>query len=224
MAYSLIDSVSARSSDTNGFTTGAIDTTGANLIVVAVTSFVSGPTVTVSDSKSNSYTPLTEYAGAGGLEIRLFYHLTPSVGGSHTFTCVGNASYPVLCAAAFSNSSASAFEEENGATGESINTIQPGNVTPDDDNGLVISACGTAVASDAVADSSFIEAEIQQYNIGVSMGCTLAYKIQTAAGAENPNWTWGGASASSVAAAIAVFNLAGGAVYIRRPVIGGGMF
>jgi len=212
MAYSLVTSISARSTNTNGFTTGSADTTGANLLLLAVGSHSSGPTVTVSDSKSNTWTGLTEYQpGGGGSEIKIFHCLSPSVGSGHTFTATGNASFSALAMFAFSNSGASAFDKESGLGDDgTLTDIEPGSVTPAADNALLVSALVVAAPLSAIGiGSSFTLQEAEDYTPGESMGVAFAYKIQTSAGAENPTWTWGG-NGTNLAASIAVFNLAGG--------------
>jgi hypothetical protein len=226
MAYSLIASVSAKSADTNGFTTGSIDTTGANLLVIVAASYEAGPTISVSDSKSNTWTGLTNYSNAGaGVEIRIFWvnNASPTVGSGHTFSVVGTAAYPAIAALTFSNSGGSAFDKESGAFNASAINAQPGSVTPAADNALLICGLEMTDAAATAIDSSFTKQETQAYTPGASMGVHAAYKIQTSAGAENPTWSWDG-TFRAAESAIAVFNLATGTVYIRRVIIGGGVF
>src|SRR4051794_19191066 len=76
----------------NGSFTSAINTTGANLIVVSVSTQDSY--ATVSDSKGNNYTLLLSQVSNDGANRLLFYYcLNPTVGSGHTFS--NNASYGV---------------------------------------------------------------------------------------------------------------------------------
>lgn len=190
MAYKFLVSVSGESSNSTSITTSAVDTTGANLIVVAIASN-NASSGDFSDSKSNTWIPLTIYNNAGGDRVQLQYCYNPIVGSGHTFTeADAVAIYPSIAVMAFSGAVSSPFDAENGNTivTNSILTIQPGTVTPAGPNELFVS--GTAfgnTTSDMTIDSGFTRTEFQPGIFANSYGVAIAYKISS--GAENPTWT-----------------------------------
>src|SRR5216684_1966690 len=139
MAFSLIANTLKQTSDGSNVTTTAIDTTGANLIVLLT---VDNANHTPTDSKSNTWTGLTVKA-VNTVNTRLWYSLGPTVGSGHTFTLTGVSSLPCIAAAAYSGAkTSSAFDVENGSNPGSGTSIQPGNVTPSQDGELVIYGTG----------------------------------------------------------------------------------
>jgi hypothetical protein len=204
MAYALVSNTSAAPGE-NGGATGAIDTTGANLIVVGVVAFDGAPgTANLSDSKSNAYTELTarEFSSS---DLRLFYKENATVGSGHTFTFSRASSFPTILIAAFSGGKASsAFDVQNGASnGSAVTSFQPGSVTPSEDNELLIALLGFGDVAARSIDSSFAITNQHGFGTGNNIGGALAYKIQTSAGAENPTWSWVGNDVAG--AAIATF-------------------
>ena len=59
MAIALVSRGAGNSIDSNGFTTGALSTTGANFIVIGLCT--ADGTRAISDSKGNTYTALTQF-------------------------------------------------------------------------------------------------------------------------------------------------------------------
>ena len=84
MAFAPIASVEVAGS--GNITSGAIDTTGANFIIISLTELSSGG-YTISDSKGNTWHPLT--ARVQGPDQRFFYAYNANVGTGHTFTGTG---------------------------------------------------------------------------------------------------------------------------------------
>jgi YD repeat-containing protein len=80
----LIASAAALGSS-NSVTTAAINTTGANFLVIAL-SYSTGATPTLSDNKGNTWTPLTTSAVTGTVTERLYYASNAVVGSGHTFS------------------------------------------------------------------------------------------------------------------------------------------
>lgn len=73
----------------SGGTTGAIDTTGPNLIVLSSTGFQTSA-VSVSDSESNAWTLIQFQINAeDNAGIALWYCSNPTTSATHTFTCSG---------------------------------------------------------------------------------------------------------------------------------------
>lgn len=177
-AFTFLDSVAA--TGTGGLTTtGAIDTSGANFLVIATYSVLPGATsFGVADSKGNTWTPLTPAGGT--LSAQLFVCTSPVVGAGHTFSVTGSAIFSGIVAAAFSGT-AGVLDDESGAVG-----TQPGSITPTEDGALMLSCWGRNDATTLTIDSGFTITDQTSYSPGVSLTVALAYKIQVIAGAENP--------------------------------------
>lgn len=204
MAWALITTASGQSTDNDTVVTAGVDTTGANLLVLlALAQPVTG--VTVSDSKSNAWTALTAQQNGVATGTRLYYSVNPTVGTGHTFTVSATGTFPAVAVQAWRG--AKAFDAENGANQASGTTLQTGSVTPAGDNELFVSGCGPSgggVVTNAI-DSGFTETADLDEN-ATAAGGAMAYKVQTAAGAENPTWTAsGGPGPAERAAVIAAF-------------------
>lgn len=213
----------AASAAGNGFTTSAIDTTGADLIVISIGYYNGTNTATVSDSKGNTWTALTQRVTANNGAHRLFYCASPIVGTGHTFTLAGASTFGSMEVAAFSGAAVSPFVSEGGTTGASGTSLNTGSITPTENNSLVITgACIREVANlgDTFSIGSSFTISDGQVGIGSqNLGSSLAYKIQDAAGAENPAWSW--ENSDEVATGIAVFNSIGITEFVAS---GGGAF
>src|SRR4051794_24890452 len=120
MAFALIAHAAANGNNSVA-TTGGIDTTGAGLLVAAVATY-SG-SATVSDSKGNTWSPLTRY-GAGGNKIQMFWSPPSTVGAGHTFTATSAGFSATIAVAAYSGQAATPFDAESGAAADS-----PGSIT-----------------------------------------------------------------------------------------------
>lgn len=210
MAFTLISNTSAGSSNTTDVTTGAIDTTGANILIAVATS-----NSVVTDSKSNTWTKLTvrNDTGGHGNECAIYYAKNPTVGSGHTFTATGG--FPSIAVASFSGAdTTSPFDQENGTgSAGSVTSIQTGSVTPTQNNELLIAGLTFDVSNTPSINSSFTITNTTDYSGGNHYGVSMAYKIQTSLSAENPTWSWG--AGAFVATAIATFKI---------PTSGGGGF
>lgn len=209
MAFSLIADVSDTGGGSGG-TTAAIDTTGADLLVLC-TSFYGGGggnAPTVSDSKSNSWTTLTEYPGSGSSTSYIMHYCLPSsVGTGHTFTVSGSGSYSSIHAGAWSGAHAtSSFDVENGAYSGSVSSIQTGSVTPSEDDELLVyaAAVGASYTMSGVDIGTLLDSWSGQTSSHYGNG--IGYQIQTTATARNPDFTATGTH--NCAAAIAAFKAA----------------
>ena len=192
MAYAYIAGTSSPAplSGASGGTTSAIDTTGADLIVIAVSWFsaVSPPTVT--DSKSNTWTGLTSTSIGSDPAIKLFYCQAPTVGSGHTFTITGTSTYSRVSAQSFSRSSSSPFDVESGDGVTSGTTVQPGSITPTVSNSLLVSATAWnnwGVTSTSI-NSGFTETCDAEPVAGLNYGHTQSYIVHTS-GSINPTIT-----------------------------------
>lgn len=187
MSISLVASTSAESPDGNGFTTSAIDTTGATLLVVAVPDEFVG-SVTLTDSKGNSWSTFDD-----GQEVttRIFYAVNPTVGTGHTFTIGPSSSFSACVVGAFSSvKTTSPFDQSNTARNTSPSTtIQPGSITPSEDNELIVSAIHwNSTATVSINESMTIIAQTT-FNGSAHWPVALAWKQQSTAAAINPTWT-----------------------------------
>jgi hypothetical protein len=105
MAIALVSSLTATPGGSGG-TTAALDTSGANLLILSVSWYTintANPS-TISDSKGNTWTALTRRnSPSGHFAHRLWYATNPTVGTGHTFTVTASADqYPAILVYAFS--------------------------------------------------------------------------------------------------------------------------
>jgi hypothetical protein len=211
MAFALVAHTAAASTNNTSVTTGAIDTTGANLIVLVTSEDVT-KTPVPTDSNGNSYTNLTKFGAATSPGVTIWYKLSPIVGAGHTFTNTpsgGGNSFPAIAVLAFSGAgSAGVDASQNGSTG-TANTRQPGSITPSENNEVVIASSGwngaIGVAS-AVINGGFNSPPDQVDSGSNNYGAAISYLIQTSAAAANPTWTYG-VSSPAAAAGIAAFKV-----------------
>ena len=115
---------------------GAIDTTGATLLVLALDDYPGVTGEAISDSKGNSWTPLTA-STSGAIRVRLWYSFPTTTGSGHTFTVTGTDIFGSCAVQPFSGGGTHAFDQQNGTTSASGTSISPGSVTPGTDNQLV---------------------------------------------------------------------------------------
>jgi hypothetical protein len=196
---------------TSGATTSAVDTTGANLLVLTVAySSTSGPTPL--DSKNNIWTPLTAQATVSGSGQKIqIYYVTPSpvVGSGHTFSIGGTSSLGTIAIQAFSGvRSSSAYDQQNGTattTGSFVvSSLQPGSITPSEGGQLFVAAiCTGSTSSLPTLDSGYTDTgKLMQVN-GQSYGLATAYLVYPSNDPHNPTWTW--VSNNNAATVIATF-------------------
>lgn len=195
MAYSLVAKATS-TGNANSATTSAINTTGANLIVLGVGSFSFTGEPTLSDSKGNTWTGLTART-SGNARLRIFYCISPTVGSGHTFSTSGTSSLSGIVVQAWSGGATPAFDAQSGAAG-----VQPGSISPAEDNELLV----VFGASDDPLQTRFptgINSDFQVADIGSGILGSLAsaYQIQTTATARNPSWTPAGSVDVSAMAA-----------------------
>ncbi len=207
--YRLCANTAKGSTSSGTVTTDAIDTSGADLIVVGVSEYSGGSGFcTPTDNKSNSpYIGTTAQTSATAQRIRLFYFQAPTVGSGHTFTCTDTAGFPAIVVAAFAGSIASPLDQGNGAVNNVTiaTTLQTGSVTPTNTNQLLVTVISTGTSGTYSIDSSFItDATFQSsFSGGNSEGLAMAYLIETSIVAQNPTWTY--ATGTEAATTIATF-------------------
>lgn len=191
MAINLISNTGAGSTNGLAVTTSAIDTTGANFIIVVIAGNGNISAATLSDSKSNTWSTVTE-SNTGTSRAQLFYAFNPIVGTGHTFSTNSVASnFVSLCVASFSGVTATAFDTQSHFEGDGSDTsIQPGSITPFGSDQLIVSALGDFTTDTISIDSSFTITDQIPSQFAVRYGCALAYLAQTGQSAVNPTWSW----------------------------------
>lgn len=217
--YVVSTSVFANPATTTATTSG-VDTSGADLVVIAVAYYAGAgqanlPATDITDSKSNTYTALTNYKVASGGNnadaLKLFYKLSPSVGASHTVTVAdGSGIYHSIGVLALSGASAG-FDVENGnAPTTTANTsMTTGSITPSVANDCIVAAYsdGASNAGESI-NSSFTIRRSMAGSAGVNYGIILATLFQGAAAAVNPSYS--ATSPDLRVGAIAAFKSTGG--------------
>jgi hypothetical protein len=186
----------------NGGNIPFINTTGANLLVVSVAYFA---TITVSDNRGNTFVPLTERVGSGGVKHRLYYVRNPAVGTPHIVTIAGTGIYTSAIVQAWTDpAGAPTLGSQTGAGSVSAGTsLVVGSVTPSADGALVI----TGLAVGGYPQTLSVNAGLTPITAAGAPGSALysgvGYTVQSTAAPVSPTWSWT-ASADS-GASLAVF-------------------
>lgn len=194
-------------------TTGSMNTTGANFIVVGVAYYDNFPQ-TVTDNQSNTYTALTAYGAAANAFSQLFYTCNPVTSASHTFTTTGSsASFQAIYAAAFKNVQCPGpFDVGNGAGPiGSGTTFQPGSITPSLNGELIVTPLSNFETSGTDSINSSFTLLSQQLDVSsTNIGLDFAYLIQSTAAAINPTWTSAAPASLTIASFKATVASSGG--------------
>ena len=198
-AIALVDSVSAASANQNDVTTAAIDTTGASLLVVSISSNLGATAPTLSDNKGNSWTTLTAYSFGASVRVAIAYSSGGTVGSGHTFSLSGGSSFPALSVASYSGTDTS--DPYDKVIGD--NDLTPGSTTPTNDNALCVTGIcpqQNGIGSPALNSGTVIESVLADSSFSNAIG----HLIQGSKAAYNPTWSWTGVADG--ATTTAVFN------------------
>ena len=193
----LISNTGAGSSDGgNSVTTGAIDTSGASLLVAVVADYAPEVLSVVTDSKTNVWVPLTS-SDSGSPRCTIFYVANPTVGTNHTFSATEaiNNTYPSICVAAFSNvATITPFDQQNGNDSGEVTASQltTGSITPGENNEVLIAGVAVDDVVTLTIDGGFTITNQVSHLVDEHFGMGMAYLIQTTAAAANPLWDWTG--------------------------------
>lgn len=183
-----------------GGTSSALNTTGANLLVLTISPWSEVSGISVSDSKGNTWNALTNRVGIGPA-TRIYYCVPSSVGSGHTFTVSASANFfGQIGVLAISGAAASPLYSEIGGTGNS--PLSAGMLSPPEDGCLIVTSVCTYTSSHSHSIGGGFTSSTTNYVSGVTMGGGYAYLIQSAAAAVTPTWTW---TNSTGAAASALF-------------------
>lgn len=208
----------AGSTGADTVTTPGITTTGANFIVAVVTYYDGGTFSNFQDSKGNTWTKRTVYTdtNATAAHVVQYYVVNPTVGSGHTFTAWCTACAPGIAIHAFSGVNTSPFDVENG-TGTTISTsrLQPGAVTPSQDNELIITGPLTngGGAPAMTINAGFTTDPGISYT-GNHFTTDIGYIINgagTSGIAVNPDWTDGNGPDTRFVSNIATYKVAAAA-------------
>lgn len=173
-----------------GLTTGTLNCTGANLIVIFLGTYKDWYASSFTDSNGNTYSSGTKYSGTA--QAGQFWYCRNPTGNlsALTFTPTGVSGninlYSYYGIMTFSGGSTSTFDQEAGQM-QSAAPMQPGSITPTQNNSLVVTGifcyfggssptCNSGVTYYGVAASG---------NIGMGGSGWLA---QGSAAAINPTW------------------------------------
>ncbi len=105
---------------------------------------------------------------------------------------------------AFATTGAVSFVSESGNANDGASTLQPGSLTPPEDNDLLVSGDGDFATAIATVDLSFITPDTGYAGVGgVTFGGQMGYLIETTAAAKNPTWTLN--LSAGIAVSLAVF-------------------
>lgn len=196
-------------------TTAAINTTGANLIIVSRADF-SNADIAINDSASNTWTNAINYQPAtSNLFIAVYYCLNPTISAAHTFNTPtdGNGSFPALCVAAFSGiKTVSPFDTSTTNTAAASATLQPGSITPPS-NGALLYAAGCSLSTSTTITGMAVLDDVAFSN-GVHVGFTHGYVIQGAAAGLNPTFNFSTTNIASAVQADFLAQPSTGAVYV----------
>ena len=166
--------------------TPAIDTTGADFIVIATNS---GGTNSITDSKDNTWTSLT--SGAEGVGPTFFYAANPTVGAGHTFSNGGTSAQLVV--AAFSGVKTAGSPYESDVMGAMVTgspaTVQPGNINANTAGDLLLTSVGVLLPTGTSSVDSGFTITDQNTEAAGTLGICLAYKIAPNSTPINPTWT-----------------------------------
>ncbi len=208
MAIALHHNVSGNGLNT--FTTGAIDTTGDSLIVIAQGGYDAPGAGALSDSVLNSYTQAVQAGSATNALATVSLKYAPTTNAAHTFTSTGSTIAEALLAVGFTGAltSATPLDQTNGSAGGGAGVSrQAGSITPGEDNEVTIAVLTwDATITGLSINSGFTILDTVDYAPGVTFGCSIAYLIQSTAGAVNPTWSW--TNSATTAAVIASFKAA----------------
>lgn len=194
--FTLVAQTSCTGTSGAGCTTGAINTTGANLFVITDNGdSASG----IADSSSNTYTQAVT-ANSSGAVCTIDYVISPTTNAAQTFTMTNHDA--TLGVFAF-NIPSPATDGTNSTGGSFATSIQPGSITPTSTD--VVVATGVIAGANGLTINSSFVAGNQNYvgSPGNYLGALNAY-LYPSTTAINPTLTTTSGS-NSLAACMAAF-------------------
>ena len=209
----LVISAGAASSNMTTVTTPGMDTTGATVLIAAVASYDLSTVGTLSDTRSNTWTPLTARATSSDPRIQLWYVAAPLVGSAHTATyaqVTGTPPYPALSVAAFrAVRPVAPLDGEVGRARRGRRRRSSPAPSRRRNPGSPGDGAGLWHHGDAVGESGIHLIAPVAYLAGVNYGLGLAWSAPATLAAVNPTWTLN--VTTTMAATLAAFKAAAGA-------------
>ena len=202
--WTLVASTEQPATGASTVTTGAVNMSSANTLIVAVSYYSARGTVT--DSSGNTYSVAVDGGlGAGNNSCAIFYKLGASVSSSMTFTYTGSGYSPILVEGWKSSggSGVGALDQTNSAVSTGQWPMSAGSVTPTANNELIFSAVEGASSSGSPTVPGLTVDQVQQFVAGNSYSGADGYLAQTTVAAVDPSWSW--PSTSMNCAAVATF-------------------
>ena len=192
-SFVFVASTISNSTNGNNTTTSAINTTGANLLLIGFTFFTGGSAPVLTDNKSNTWTQLAISSVTGNLGSVIYYSSNPIVGAGHTFTESASNTFPTVCVLALSGDAAvSPFDQQNGNNSNGLgSTIQTNSVSPTVDNEVLFTVVAADTAGTDTINSGFtISNQAAANGNSYNTGCAYIIKGAGTAGVGvNPTWT-----------------------------------
>jgi hypothetical protein len=190
-SYAFINGTIAHSTNANSITSGAVNATGGDLITITVSVYDAGGARVISDSQSNSYSPVFISPPDDGVVLTQVYQCRGcSVSSSQTFTVTCTGCYPVMVVEVWSGSGVSPVDQSSSATTGANTILAAGSITPTSDNQLVLIASGSNGTTVVWGVTSpYSPPRYQQQSIsGQCVGLAVSDNVQTTATATNPAW------------------------------------
>lgn len=209
MAINIVDHTSQISTDSNGFTTSsAINTSGATLVVVVISSYGSSTAPVLTDSKGNSWTQLVEQSNASNRCNVYYAYDTGKVGSSHTFTLTQNGSYCSVCVAAYSGTRTSSdplTDQQGTFLGTGDPTIQPPAINAGTGGDLAVAFLSSTSSNVFTIDNGGSGAtfSIVEHQEATANGQASALAWKTFSGSTQPTWSNNSGSTGATNAAFA---------------------
>jgi lysophospholipase L1-like esterase len=144
------------------------------------------------DSAGNTWTPLAEQQYGGSAACQLFYCAGANLktSGAHTFSVAGTNTYAVINVMAFSGTSSSPFDQQNGTANNFVaGQANPGSITPTSNGALIITGLTTAGGTPYTVSPSGFTVQATGFT-GTNEGGALAYMVQNTAAPINPTWSF----------------------------------
>lgn len=167
-----------------------VDSSGAGIGVVCAAS--SGD-LNIADNKSGTW---TEIDNQGTSVFARLYKATNLTWGSNTVVTIGlsgTTRTPSAVVGFISGVTASGTPAKSSA---SATVLQAGSITPGNATNVAIACLTSGAAITAAITEGFTIAAQVPYVDGQYLGSALAYKVQSAATAFNPEWSWSGTVAA----------------------------
>ncbi len=185
-------------------TSGAANMTNAKIIYFGATwNATAAPTVTPTDSSSNTWTALAICTVGGNAVTKIWYSIYPTVSGTQTFTITSTAN-------SFFNAQVLGFSGP--ASGIAIDgsqacnnaggapSVQAGSITPAGAGDVFIFVGNSTDSGAALSIASPFNQTASVASSGGSLGFLMAYFINTGSTAQNPIMTISGGSSEASAA------------------------